>query len=267
MISEINYRNATIAFKQFGTGQSVVLLHGYLESMDIWDSFAEELSNYFRVILIDLPGHGLSSLPNCSLSVEIMADIVNQILCLLNIESTVIIGHSMGAYVALAFCENYSDKIKGVGLFHSVPWADSDEKKQNRLREIELVKQGKKNVICNYSISNSFHLQNRNRLRQEIHRAKEIALKTSDDGIIAILNALMIRKDRTEMLKKLKIPVFFGIGIDDYYIPLNKILAVTEYLEKKQVVIFNKSGHMAFIEEQTYALEQVRKFLTDCYSN
>lgn len=267
MTFELKYQNAQVVFKQLGIGHSVVLLHGYLESMEIWDSFAKKLSNYFKVILVDLPGHGLSTLPICPLSVDLMADMINQVLDKLHIKDTVIIGHSMGAYVALAFCEYYLEKIKGVGLFHSVPWADSAEKRQNRLREIELIKQGKKNVICNYSIANSFNSHNKIKFRKEIQRAKNIALSTSNEGIIAILNALMMRKDRTELLRKINIPVFFGLGKDDYYIPLDKILKVTEFPARKQVSIFKNSGHMAFIEEESFAIDEVKKFLTICYSN
>src|SRR5674476_1131684 len=60
MIDFIQYQNQPIRFKREGLGHTLVLLHGFLESLDIWESFSEQLSRHFKVITLDLPGHGLS---------------------------------------------------------------------------------------------------------------------------------------------------------------------------------------------------------------
>lgn len=82
-----------------------------------------------------------------------------------------------------------------------------------------------------------------------------------------MLYVLMHRKDQTNLLKELKIPVFFGIGKYNYYIPLKKILATTALIETKQVVIFENSVHMAFIEEGSRAIDETRVFIDFSYNN
>lgn len=82
-----------------------MLLHGYLESLEIWDDFALELSKSYRVLLVDLPGHGESDCSSDCDTVEGLAGSVNAILEYLKLSQVAIVGHSMGGYLALAFAE------------------------------------------------------------------------------------------------------------------------------------------------------------------
>ena len=88
---------------------TIVLLHGFTESLDIWDDFSAELSVDFKVICIDLPGHGNSGCIGDAHTMELMADVVKTIIDKEKVNECVIIGHSMGGYVALAFAEKYPD--------------------------------------------------------------------------------------------------------------------------------------------------------------
>ena len=116
-----------------------VLLHGYLESMLVWDDFVPYLYKQVRVITLDLPGHGISVVKGPVHTMEYLADVVKDTLDALGIARCTLVGHSMGGYVALAFCEKYPERLDGVVLLSSTPDADTDEKKENRLREIKLV--------------------------------------------------------------------------------------------------------------------------------
>lgn len=260
----IKYLNSTIRYAVRGSGKAVVLLHGYLESLEIWKDFAIEIAENYQVIVIDLPGHGKSTFEPGFYTVEFMAECVNAVLEELKISKTVIIGHSMGSYAMMAFAEKYPQKLAGIGFFHSITWADLPEKKEARVREIELVKLGKKNLICNVNIPKSFADDNLTRFKDEIEWAKEIALNTPDDGIIAALTAMKNRKDRTLLLEKLTIPVFFAIGKKDNYIPMEKNMAITTLPIIKYVVMFEHSGHMAFIEERDMAVDEIEHFLETC---
>jgi pimeloyl-ACP methyl ester carboxylesterase len=261
---KIAFHSTFIRYACQGSGLPVVLLHGYLESLEIWDSFAEELSKNNLVITIDLPGHGQSGIIDGKVTVEIMAEAVVHVLDQLKIEKIVIIGHSMGGYAVLTFAELWPERLLGLGLFHSISWADAPEKKEARDHEIELVKLGKKQLICNINVPKSFANDNLETFSFQIDRAKEIAIKNSDDGIIAVLNAMKARKDRTAILQNSSVPVFFAIGGKDNYIPVEKILALTLLPERKHVAIFENSGHMAFIEEKEIAIDELSEFLSMC---
>ena len=133
-----------------GKGKTIVLLHGFMESLNLWKYFTRRLSSGFRVLSIDLPGHGLSENIRKVHSMELMADTVNAVLKELGIASCHMVGHSMGGYVSLAFAERYPRKLKGLTLFHSHAMADSAEARKNRDRAIKLVSQDKIGYVQNF---------------------------------------------------------------------------------------------------------------------
>ena len=111
MIRTCIFRQGRIRYKQQGKGRAVILLHGFLEDLHIWDEFSSELSKSYRVISIELPGHGKSENFGYVHSMELMADAVMAVLKQERLRKVVIIGHSMGGYVSLAFAEKYSDHL------------------------------------------------------------------------------------------------------------------------------------------------------------
>lgn len=262
----ITCNGVSIRYSDKGAGNPVVLLHGYLESLEIWSDFNSLLSRSYRVICVDLPGHGRSGFWNEYASMEDMAQAVVEVLDSLKIQKAVVIGHSMGGYATLAFAELYPDRLAGFGLFHSVCWSDLPEKQVNRQREIDLIKQGKKDLIVATNIPNAFASSNLDSLADEIDKSKIIALQTTNEGIIAALQGMINRKDRTHVLSQATVPVFFGVGLKDNYIPFEKLLELTELVQRKHVAVFLESGHMAFIEEPKQALSEINSFLKICYS-
>ena len=122
--------------------KTVVLLHGYLESMLVWEEFIPLIYKSVRVVALDIPGHGISEVKGEVHTMDYLADVVASALKVLGIEKAYLVGHSMGGYVALAVCERHPQAVAGVVLLHSTPNADSEEKKKNREREISLVKSG-----------------------------------------------------------------------------------------------------------------------------
>jgi pimeloyl-ACP methyl ester carboxylesterase len=261
----IKFQNANLHYRDEGKGNTVVLLHGYLESMDIWGSFKDELSRYYRVVTIDLPGHGKSDTVCEIHTMEIMADAVEIVLKRLDIGRAVIIGHSMGGYVTLAFAEIFPEKTVGFGLFHSHGFDDSEEKKANRDREIELVESGKKIQIFKINIPRTFANDNLRRLSDEVKKSGEIALATAEKGIVCALKGMKIRPDRRKVLMESVVPVLIIAGKKDNYIPFGIYEQHFNLAPKTSVLILENSGHMGFIEEKEKSLEGVLKFLGKIY--
>ena len=116
-----------INYKLSGSGIPLVLLHGYLESVEIWNGFGAKLSKTFKVLMIDLPGHGKSASYEEINKMEDMAAQINEITEELGFHNFFLIGHSLGGYVSLAFLELFPEKLLGISLFHSHPLADSTE--------------------------------------------------------------------------------------------------------------------------------------------
>ncbi|MBN2520471.1 MAG: alpha/beta hydrolase, partial [Bacteroidales bacterium] len=177
MLKKIVYKGISVRFDDGGEGMPVVFLHGYLESLNIWDDFVCPLSEKYRIITIDLLGHGETGHIGEVSTMEFMAETVKAVLDFLHIDKIVLIGHSMGGYATLAFLELFSEKLTGFSLFHSKAQPDSPAAVENRLKSIQLVKEGKKVMIVNTNIPNGFANDNLEKLKPEIEFAKQIALK------------------------------------------------------------------------------------------
>jgi len=141
MLKNILYKNTTISYTDSGEGNVIVLLHGFLENKKMWAAYVTFFSEKYRVITIDLLGHGESDCLGYIHSMEENANAVHEVLDVLKIEKAIILGHSMGGYVGLAFAELYPQHIQKLVLLNSTSKEDSAEKKLNRTRAIKAVKQ------------------------------------------------------------------------------------------------------------------------------
>ncbi len=261
MKKEVSYNNIKITFRDEGRGIPVVFLHGYLESSDIWLAFTRGLSGKARMISIDLPGHGESGVAGEVHTMEFMADVVEYVLNQLGVEKCILVGHSMGGYVALAFLAEHSERLKALSLFHSHPLADTPETKENRKREIGLVREGKKELIYNVNIPNAFAIENLEKQSDDVDFAREIARKTPGPGIIAALNGMMERNDHQETLIKCPVPFLWILGKKDNYIAFDAVIEKIKLPGNGTLIPLDHSGHMGFFEEREKSLGIILDFI------
>lgn len=237
--------------------QCVVLLHGYLESMLVWDEFVDLLKRDLRVVTLDLPGHGVSMINGEVHTMEYLADCVALTMDALGIDKYSVVGHSMGGYVALAMLDKYAKHLENITLLSSTTSADSQEKCDRRRREIELIKAGKKNTLARLVPHVGFAAQNVNRLKDYIEDIRELILISEDEGVIAILGGMIERKSRGEQLRDSGIPHLFIFGRHDYYIPQEVADEMIEQNPNAKVVWLEESGHMGFYEEPEKCAEAI----------
>lgn len=246
-MKHIIYKNTKISFTDSGKGTAIVLLHGFLENSTMWDYFIADFSKKYRIITIDLLGHGNTEPLGYVHSMEDNADVVHAVLSELKIRKAVLVGHSMGGYVALAFAELYADNVKGMVLLNSTSRADSDKRKTNRDRAIKAVKQNYTNFV-RLSIANLFSENNRERLASEIESVKIEALKTPLQGIVASLEGMKIRKDREVILHFAQYPILLVLGKNDPVLNYEESIEQIENTEVKPLTF--PDGHMSHIENR-----------------
>lgn len=239
----------------------VVLLHGYLESLLVWEDFIPFLYKEVRVVTLDLPGHGISLVQGDTHTMEFLADTVAEALRALGIARCTLVGHSMGGYVALAFCERHPEMLDSLVLFSSTPYADTPEKAENRRREIALVRAGKKDLLARMAPEAGFAEENRSRMKDYIEDLAEQVFVTEDDGIVAVLNGMIARRDRNEMLRGSKVPQLFILGRRDGYIPVETAEAMVAAHPQARVAWLEHSGHMGFLEEPEAAAAAILGFV------
>ena len=255
----MQFRNKRINYKIEGKGNAIVLLHGFLESLNIWDDFTKELATDYKVIRIDLPGHGKSENIETVHTMGLMAESVKAVLDAEGIKKCVMVGHSMGGYTTLAFAEQYPDYLKGFTLFHSAAHADSEETKANRDRTIAIVENDRAGFINNF-IPDLFAPDNVKRFSKEIESLKKTAANTSKEAIIAALKGMKERTEKLSLLRTIAIPVMYIIGKEDSRIKTDIALGQAALPYRCSVALLGGVGHMGYIEAGEETLKAIKCF-------
>lgn len=247
-----------IAYSIQGKGRTIVLIHGFLGSKSLWIPLVSRLKSSFRLISIDLPGHGKSNCVGYLHNMEMLADLVAGILSNLKVRKAVIVGHSLGGYVSLAFAEKYPDKIHGMVLINSTANSDSKERLNSRDQLISIVKRDKtkavKALVPSFFVGDSIRV---NRLKKKYLKVANLC---STRGIVASIEGMKIRKEREIVLKFAPYPYLFIAGANDPI--LNpKVLKKQALLgESGAFLELQDSAHMSFMEEEGKVFKAIKEF-------
>lgn len=252
---------AKISFQQRGAGRPVILLHGFPMDQSVWDGFAETLSNqYTKIFTPDLPGFGKSELLSPGFSIADVADRLFDWINEQGLSNSVVIGHSLGGYVALALVEKNPQAFAGLGLFHSTAYADNAEKKQSRTKALEFID---KNGVLAFT-SNFIQPLFANPAHPAIQTVKRITARASTESVTGYTLAMRDRPDRTHVLSDFKKPVLFIGGEKDGGIPAESIRTQSALCSDAYVHILDDVAHMGMFEKQREAEAIIRAFLAVC---
>lgn len=247
-------------YTDHGSGDTLVFLHGFCESKQVWAEFTKPLQQKFRIIALDLPGFGENTEGISSYTMESMADYAKHKLEELNVHRCILVGHSMGGYVSMAFAEKYGSMLQGLCLFHSSALSDTDEKKEQRSKSIDYVERHGVINFINPFVDPLFYRENRDWLRQEIELMKEIGRATPQESVTRAMAAMRDRPDRTDVLRKARFPVLFIFGKDDGAVPLEKALEQCHLPGNSMVYFLEKTGHMGMFERTYETRKAIEKF-------
>lgn len=239
------FKNKRIHYRISGQGPAVIFLHGFLESLELWDPVIPLFSETHTVITMDFPGLGKSEVLSNVHGMELMAETVQALLDELKISEAIFVGHSMGGYITLAFAELFQEKTTKIILLNSTSKADSEERIHIRNRSIRLMEEHPKAFIS-MAISNWAVESSREKFAKEIDALKQRALTFPEEGIIAAIKGMRDRKDRTEVLKNYPKPKYLLLAENDPIIPCEATKVVAE--QAGVVVKTISGGHMSLIE-------------------
>lgn len=264
MPRSFDYLNHTISYEISGNGPAIVLLHGFLETREIWNEFSDSLSTEFTVVTPDLPGHGESAMLAEIHSMSLMADVIRALLNFLGISETVIAGHSLGGYVAGEFAMKYPDLVKGLVFFHSHAAPDTDEASENRRRSINIVKQNHAGFILQF-IPDLFDQKYVDKHMEQIALLQKRASEMKPEAIIAAISGMRDRAGSLPYLFTTEKPVLFIIGKQDTRLPYNVVLAQALIPAHSEVLMLDDVGHMGFIEAPGPTKQALRHFTLKCF--
>jgi pimeloyl-ACP methyl ester carboxylesterase len=265
MLKKIKTDAGILSYELIGKGLPVMLVHGFGEDGFVWNEVVATLSSEYQIVIPHLSGSYLSPIDNLSLvenlSMESIAEDLHKILNTENIKQVVMMGHSMGGYITLAFAEKYEDRLHAFGLIHSTSYADIDAKKEARLKNIEFLKTNTTKSFLEVATPNLFGTQYKETHPEKINELIERASQITEASMMAYLRAMRKRKDRTDVLKKTTKPVFFCIGMQDNAVNPQDAIEQSKLPVNAEALILEQAGHQGMMEEPEKLVKAIRKFL------
>lgn len=253
-------------FNKIGSGPNVILIHGFPNDGSSWQGIDEFLAKEYTVWVPDLPGAGKSpAIPD--LTMEKMANAIKDMMDAHDIHKAVLIGHSMGGYTAMACLELFPERLAGVSLVHSLASADSEEKKANRDKGIQLMLKGEdaqRNFLKEMA-KNLFNPAFAEEHPEELTQVVNNGMKIPGSHLAEFYAAMKNRKDRVSVLEKNKVPIQWIIGEHDKATPKDEALKQAYLAIVNHVHIYSDTGHMSMREKPAQLKQDLSLFCHFCF--
>lgn len=243
------FRGATISWSDSGSGNTVVLIHGFAETGEVWKYQRPGLEKHCRLIIPDLPGSGRSgALQGEEISIDDYADCIEAILKQEGIDDTVMLGHSMGGYITLSYAERYPQRLRKFGLIHSTAYADSAEKKLSRQKGIEAIGTYGSRAFLKNTTPILFSASFKQQKAGEVNALIEDGAKIPPATLQQYYRAMMTRPDRSHVLSGNRLPVLFVTGTEDVAAPMADVLQQSSLPDISYIHVLQGTGHMGMWE-------------------
>jgi pimeloyl-ACP methyl ester carboxylesterase len=261
MLQKMLEGNHSLSYFIAGKGnQPIILIHGFGEDSRIWKHQIDYLQNDYRLLIPDLPGTGQSAIGNNELSMESMAAIIRQMMDTEKIDQCIMLGHSMGGYVTLAFAELYPERLTAFGLIHSTAYADNEEKKAARQKSISFIKEHSAAEFMKTTIPNLFSQRFNTEQKEQVDELIEQGNQFTAEALIAYYTAMINRPNRSHVLQNTTVPVLFFIGEEDKAVNPADALAQTALPTVCMAKLVPGIAHMGMLEATTELNLAIREF-------
>ena len=255
--NQIIFNDTKLSYYTFGSGKPLLLMHGFAEDHSIWRHQIELLSKKYFVIAPDLFGAGNSEFLNEeNISIESYAIAIKEIIKAERIERFVMIGHSMGGYISLAYLMLYPEDLVGIGFVHSTIFADDEQKIETRKKSIAFIKSNGGAAFLKTSIPGLYF--DVKEFEIDINAQIEKSIQIKDEALIQYYQAMLERPDASVLIKTTNIPILMIAGKHDQAVPISQSLKQFHLSKTTYLKVLQNSAHMGMIEEP----ESVNEFLT-----
>lgn len=246
--------------------KTLLLLHGYLETMYIFSELIEALRDNYRIITLDLPGHGLSESAPAGRdgqrvnSVQFDVPVIASVMEKCGVGKAVICGHSMGGFVALECLKERPELFEKAVLLNSHPFADLPEKAPDRKREMDVIRAEKISLLASASIPKMYAEANLRRCDEKVMETVELCETHNPEGIIASIRGLMSRPDLGEVMEKPPVPLMLVYGDCDNFLPLERVEEMKKLYKEVKFTLIPSTGHNSFIEDMPKVVDALTLF-------
>ena len=257
VINEIN-----IAYTDEGQGTPLVFLHAFPLSKVMWKPQVHALMDSYRVITLDLPGHGESDALLWNFTLDDYAKDVIGLLDHLNIGEAVFIGLSMGGYTLFSLYRNFPDRVKAMVLADTRAQADNQEGKAGRRAMAQLAHKKGASAIADVMLPKLLAPLTAQRRPDIVDQVRTMILHTPTEGIIVDLMVMAARPDSTDLLSKITCPTLIMVGEDDVATPIAESHYMADRIASSTLVTIPGAGHLSNFEHPAAFNQSLQNFFT-----
>jgi pimeloyl-ACP methyl ester carboxylesterase len=247
-MSKARVRGIEMAYDVEGTGQPVVLLHGYPFNRSMWREQRAALSANYRVITPDLRGMGETEATSEPAPMIEMARDVAALLDHLQIDRAAVGGLSMGGYVALAFVRRFPLRVRSLVLADTRPQADTDEARQAREEQARRILEDGMSAIADDFLKKVLAPETFEERPDAVARVREMILSTKPEGAAAALRGMAERSDQTHFLPNILAPTLILVGSQDKLTPPADAELLHREIRGSRLEIIEGAAHVSNIE-------------------
>ncbi len=251
-----------LSYSEKGSGQPLVLLHAFPLNRYMWDRQLESWSNRHRVVAPDFRGFGESPLGEDESRMESFADDVRDLLDTLKVSGRIIlVGLSMGGYVAFEFCRKYPERLMAMVMIATQPVSDSEESRKSRYELAEMVRTRGTEVLIEQMTPRLLGKTTRLSRPDVVETVRRLMISNSIRGVSKACYGLASRRDSTPILGAIPVPVLIVAGAEDPIIPASQLEAMKTGIRQSQLVLIPQSGHLVNLEQPQELDRLVQVFL------
>lgn len=241
--------NITIGYSDQGTGLPIVFLHAFPLNRSMWATQELLLSLQFRIITIDLRGHGESDAPLWRYTLEQSADDVSALLDHLGIQRALFVGLSMGGYILFAFYRKYADRVKGLILADTKAQGDTEEGKNGRFQLAQIAYKKGSSAIADVMIPKLLSPATIQTNPDLVHQVRAMIEGNQISGIAGDLMAMAERSDSVPLLSQIICPTQIIVGELDQATPPSDAKLMADQIPYARLAIIPNAAHLSNLEQ------------------
>ena len=252
-------------------GRTLIFVHGFAASVHAWRPWIERLRNDYRLIAIDLPGHGLTEAPaNYRASLDMNVEIVGSLADHAGVERFVLAGNSMGGAVSLVFAMKHPERLDGLVLVDAAGWPGADGERRggppgmfallNNPIGRAIIKWFDPRMFATGGLKSAY-LDETLVTKDLVDRYGELALAPGHRDVLLTQNSRSDALSNTASFTKISVPTLVMSGEQDKLIPVHDSRAIAAAIPSATLVTYPDGGHVPMEQLPDQSARDLQAFL------
>jgi 3-oxoadipate enol-lactonase len=246
VITQLN--GITVSYDDVGSGVPILFLHAFPLDRSMWGPQLGALVRQGRCIAADYRGFG-GTTPAPPYSMDQYADDAAGLLDGVGSEPAIVVGLSMGGYVAFALWRRHRAKVRALVLADTRAGVDSEEGRDKRRRMIEVARSRGAATVAEMQIGSMVGSTTRERRPAVVETIRAMMAAAPVEGIVGAQEAMLTRADSTSTLSTIDVPTLILVGGEDALTPPTEARAMHEKIRGSRLEVLDQSGHICNLEQ------------------